>query len=235
MGSSLLTRSADAAGWVLSRGFGALASVRNARALHPTGHLVAGELHIVGTYPRTGVAALDEPGEYQVVVRTSRAIGLPEGRPDILGIAVRWPGMGEPSPEASPSGPAGPADLMFASTGTSSVTRYVLGVRQRLSAGPFSTLLPMNGPRGPMQLALFPVDSPEEGRFLFDLRYSGLTGPWRSLGSLSIDPQPLTEYHEGLRFDTIAHPLRGLPHFDWVRRLRAPSYQSSRQSSPQPG
>ena len=38
-----------------------------------------------------GVPWLDEPGEDEVVVRLSRAIGLPGGLPDIHGLAVRIP------------------------------------------------------------------------------------------------------------------------------------------------
>ncbi|HYO85874.1 MAG TPA: phosphodiesterase [Dermatophilaceae bacterium] len=223
MGNMLTTASAGAAGWALARVFGVVARLRNSRALHPTGDTVGGELHIVGAYPKTGVPALDQPGDQPVLVRTSRAIGLPEGTPDILGIAVRWPAKGADG---------GPADLMFASTGSGAVTRYLLGVRTTVHSGPFTTLLPMHGPRGSLLLALFPVDSPIPGRELFDLRYSGLSGRWVSLGSLSIDPQELLHDDRRVRFDTIAHPLAGLPHYDWVARLRSPSYRQSQDAFP---
>ena len=80
-------------GALLASATGALASVRRAaKPLHPDGEVVAGRLHRRGAgagAPRTGVPWLDEPGEDDVEVRRSRAIGLPSWLPDIHGLAVR--------------------------------------------------------------------------------------------------------------------------------------------------
>jgi hypothetical protein len=69
--------------------FGALALVRRARALHPVGVAFEAELVLDGP-GAASVPELGVPGSRRAgVVRFSRGGGLPEGRPDIHGIAVR--------------------------------------------------------------------------------------------------------------------------------------------------
>lgn len=62
--------------------FTALASVRRARAFHPTGQFYDARLCVEGQGP------LPE-GEQDVVVRLSKGAGMPEHVPDVLGLAFR--------------------------------------------------------------------------------------------------------------------------------------------------
>jgi len=78
-----------------------------------------GEAHVAvaGTAGEggTGAAWLDDAGEDDVVVRLSRAVGLPPPAPDVFGLALRVPTAG---------GRYG--DLLFASTGLGRLTRFTL-------------------------------------------------------------------------------------------------------------
>lgn len=53
-----------------------------------------GTLHRFGAEDRAGAVWLDQAADDQVLVRQSRAIGLPAPVPDICGLAVRVPTEG---------------------------------------------------------------------------------------------------------------------------------------------
>src|SRR5689334_13350477 len=95
----------SAGGRVLRAATGVVAARPAAKPLHPRGSVVTGTLHRFGADAKAGVAWLDQPGDDRVLVRRSRAIGLPSPAPDVFGLAVRVPTDG------------GYGDLLFASTG----------------------------------------------------------------------------------------------------------------------
>ena len=66
----------------------AASKVRGERVLHPRGTTLSGRLTVPGG-TRYGAPLLDEPGTHDVLVRLSRAAGLPSPLPDVLGVAVR--------------------------------------------------------------------------------------------------------------------------------------------------
>lgn len=72
---------------------GAVSRVRGARAIHAKGRTLTGRLEVTGGGICGGVATgaplLDEPASYDVLVRLSRSVGLPDRLPDVLGLAVR--------------------------------------------------------------------------------------------------------------------------------------------------
>lgn len=72
--------------------FGALSALRGKRIFHPFGTGYEGTLRITER-PRhaTGARLFDDVAEHRVIVRASRALGLPESLPDALGLAVRIP------------------------------------------------------------------------------------------------------------------------------------------------
>lgn len=82
---------ASAGGQVLRAATGALTLRPAAKPFHPRGHVVTATLHRFGAEPRTGAEWLDTAGVDEVLVRQSRAIGLPAPLPDIFGLAVRVP------------------------------------------------------------------------------------------------------------------------------------------------
>jgi len=185
-----------------------------AKPLHPGGSVVTGVLQRLGGLG-TGAAWLDEAGEDEVLVRQSRAVGLPAVAPDIFGVAVRVP-LAE--------GRHG--DLLFASTGLGRIGRFALTASRSPYRRPLTTLLPYRTPAGPVVLAAVYLDE----RTL-ELSCAILTGAWRTLGRLRLDPgSPRTAPDEPISFDPLLNTLPGLENYGWVRRLREPSYLSARRS-----
>jgi hypothetical protein len=185
-----------------------------AKPLHPRGSVVPGVLQRFGS-GHTGAPWLDEAGEDDVLVRQSRAVGLPAVAPDIFGVAVRIP---------LDEGRHG--DLLFASTGLGRVSRYTLTASRSPYRRPLTTLLPYRTPAGPVLLAAVHVDE----RTL-DLSCAVLSGPWTTFGQLRLDPdRPTTKPDVPISFDPLLNTLPGLENYGWVRRLREPSYLTARRS-----
>jgi hypothetical protein len=183
-----------------------------AKPLHPSGDVVLGRLARIGVRPATGVTWLDEPGEDEVLVRGSRAIGLPGPVPDIHGLAVRVP-----------LADARHGDLLFASTGLGRITRFVLTASRTPYGRPMTTLLPYRTPHGPLLLAATAVSDTE-----LELSCASPSGSWRTVGYLTLSgtagPDPM------ISFDPLLNTVPGLDNYDWVRRLREPSYLTARRT-----
>ena len=77
-----------------------------------------------------------------MLVRQSRAVGLPYPAPDVFGLAVRVP---------TEDGRLG--DLLFASTGLGRLTRFTLTAAVTPYGRPLSTLLPYRTPAGAVVLS----------------------------------------------------------------------------------
>ena len=213
-----LTALAGAVGGSLFPVFAALGRWRDSRPLHPRGVLSTAVLLIDGDGERSGIPLLDEPGEHACHARLSRAVGLPTGRPDIPGLALRVAGAG---PEAAD------ADLLLAATGAGPVSRHVLAVRRRLDDGPLSTLWPYLTPAGPTMIAAHALgrlqeSDPRGARIA--LGWARSRGPWHRAGVLTLgEPLP-----DDLRFDGVERPLRGARQYPWVEAIRLPAYAGAR-------
>ena len=209
---SVETVAADASGRLLSTVIRGVAAVRPARKpLHPRGTVLRARLHRRGTDPVTGVPWIDEAGVNEVVVRVSQAVGFPRWLPDIQGLAVRSDPDGEPG------------DLLFATTGSGPITRFLLTPSRRLTR-PMTTLLPYRAPIGPILLGARRVDDQR-----FDLGWARLTGGWHSFAGLVLLPDE-HETDTEISFDPMLNRLPGLEPYDWVRRLREPSYATARRT-----
>ncbi len=214
--SDLSTRSREIAASVGGAGLAAatraVAAFRPAaKPLHPKGDVVNAHLRRSGGH-HTGSVWLDEAGSDDVLVRRSRAVGLPPGLPDIHGLAIRVP---------LPAG--GHGDLLLAMTGTGRVTRFLLTAGRTPYSRPLTTLLPYRTPTGPTVIAAV---ARTERRY--ELAYASPGGPWHPFGDLVLSanhgPDPLVS------FDPVRNPLPGLDTYDWVRRLREPAYGTARRS-----
>lgn len=208
-------------GGLLATATRALAALRTAaKPLHPEGEVYRGRLtrhgagHGAGHEAGVGVAWIDEPGEDEVVVRLSRAVGLPDGLPDIHGLALRVVGA------------AGPADLLFATTGTRRITRFALTPSRHPTTRSMTTLLPYRTITGPVLLR---VDSAGDDRY--ELSWARPTSRWRPFGTIRL------ETHRGdpeISFDPVLHQVPGLAQYDTVLRLREPAYRRARRSRADP-
>ena len=199
-------------GSVLSGAARLLAARPAARPLHPKGTVVLAQLRRHGANPPTGVPWLDDHGVDQVLVRRSRAIGLPGALPDVHGLSLRVP-----------LGADRYGDLLFAMTGLGPIGRFVLTGSRSGTGRPFTTLLPYATPTEPILLAAVPRD---EDRF--ELACARSTGSWRPFADLVLSaeegPDPL------ISFDPLLNPVPGLDNYGWVRRLREPAYRAARTS-----
>lgn len=215
MPSSLTTAAADAGGRALAAVTAGLTHVRSAaKPLHPEGQLYAGRLLRAGQEAPSGVAWLDEPAEDDVIVRVSRAIGLPDALPDFHGLALRI------------NGGWGDADLLFASTGWDPVTRHLLLPRWS-PARPLTTLLPYRTEAGPVVLGARATDRG------YDLSWAPLGRAWRPLGRLDVGER--LEVPATVSFDPVVNRPPGLQQYGWVVRLRERSYATARSHRGEPG
>jgi hypothetical protein len=147
-----------------------------------------------------------------VLVRHSRAVGLPAPMPDIFGLALRVP---------TESGRHG--DLLFASTGLGRLTRFTLTPSLSPYARPLTTLLPYRTPEGAVLLAAVFRDE-----VTVALAWAARSGSWHHFGELSLREDPVEEADVPVSFDPVSNTLPGLETYDWVRRLRQPAYRTAR-------
>lgn len=187
------------------------------KPLHPRGDVVTGRLVRTGGAVRSGVQWLDSAGTEDVVVRVSRAIGLPDRLPDIHGIALRVPIGG------------GSADLLLASTGLGRASRFLLVPRRDIGTRPLTSLLPYRAPGGPIFLGCRPVGGDAARPHSYTLLWSQRLGDWVEFARLELSTTSGSD--SGVSFDPIANPLPGLPTYGWVRRLREPAYRAAREAS----
>jgi hypothetical protein len=183
-----------------------------AKPLHPRGFVVSGILRRYGGDADTGSAWLDQADVETVLVRQSRAIGLPPSMPDIFGLAVRVP---------TSHGQHG--DLLFASTGLGRVTRYTLTASRTPFGRPLTTLLPYRAPAGPVLLSAVFRDETTVA-----LAWAIGSGAWHSFAELTLREAPASQADAPVSFDPVRNTLPGLENYEWVRRLREPSYADAR-------
>ena len=213
--TSSVRGAAAAGGQALRAATGAIATLRPAdKPLHPAGAVTTGVLRRLGPDVGSGAAWLDEPGEDEVLVRQSRAVGLPAPAPDIFGLALRVPVPGD-----------GYGDLLFATTGRGRVTRFVLTAGRTPYSRPMTTLLPYRTPAGPVLLS-----AEHHGERTLTLAWATGRGDWTTFATLQLPAHPTRADDEPVSFDPVRHPLPGLEVYDWVRRLREPSYLTARRS-----
>ena len=210
-----VVRTASSAGGQVLRGATRIITARPAaKPLHPRGSVVAGTLRRFGATDRTGAAWLDQSGAERVVVRKSRAIGLPAPAPDIFGLAIRV------SIEGGRHG-----DLLFASTGLGRLTRFTLTPAGSPYGRPMTTLLPYRTPAGAVLLSAVFHDATK-----LALAWAIRSGAWHPFAELSLHEDPVDETGMPLSFEPALNVLPGLETYEWVRRLREPAYAAARAS-----
>jgi hypothetical protein len=207
-------RTASSAGGQILRAVTGLVAARPAaKPLHPDGALVRGTLQRTGG-GRSGADWLDGTGDDEVLVRQSRAVGLPAPAPDIFGLALRVP-----------TGGGGYGDLLFASTGLGRLTRFTLTAARSPYRRPLTTLLPYRTSAGPVLLSAVFRDETTVG-----LSWAVGAGAWHPFAELRLRDEPVGEADGPVSFDPVRNTLPGLVTYDWVRRLREPAYLTARRS-----
>lgn len=216
--STLGEGAASGLGWVVGGVMGAAGVLRRGKPLHPTGLVYEATLTTWGRGRRWGVPLLDQERETRCRVRLSRATGLPEPLPDIHGVAVRLDGE--------------PVDLLFATTGTGRLTRYVLLLR-RSGAAAMTTLMPLRTSAGPLQLRLSP-QSADDGRRAWVVSAGSPGSPrWVPFGRLVTAPEPVgPDPDPPVRYDPVRNIPAGTGQYRGIALLRDPAYVVARRWSP---
>lgn len=211
---SVVRAASYAGGQVLRAATGLVATRPAAKPLHPHGSVVPGTLRRLGSAVPSGAPWLDDAGEDRVLVRHSRAVGLPAPAPDVHGLALRVPTSG-----------GGHGDLLLASTGLGRLTRFTITASRSPHGRPLTTLLPYRTPAGPVLLSAVFHDSTALG-----LAWAVGTGSWHRFAELVLDEGPGDDPDAPLSFDPVANRLPGLEPYDWVTRLREPAYRTARRT-----
>ncbi|WP_370291626.1 hypothetical protein [Nocardioides sp.] len=209
-----VAEAADLAGRGLAGLTRALGALRPAdKPLHPRGTTFAAELTRHRSSDPIGVPWLDQAGTDQVLVRLSRAVGLPGPLPDVAGLALRLR-----------RGQTRYADLLLASTGWNPVSRHLL-LPALGSDAPMTSLLPYRSPAGPLVVGARPR---RDDATRFTLSWAMVGGHWHPFADLTLTD----ELRDGadVSFDPVLNPLPGLEQYNWVERVRGRSYAAARRS-----
>lgn len=195
--------------------------LRRDKALHPVGHRGTGRLTVTHPAPALDIEAFTRAGTRPCRTRWSRSMGLPQGWPDIEGLALRLDGAG-------PDG--GDADLLFASTGGRGWSRYLLTLRGPGRFGHLTTLIPARAGGRAVTFRLTPQSEPHDGLppTTYELDLALGTGDWRPVGHIDLT---WVEADTTDRFDPITHPLAGLEQYAFVTALREPAYVAARAAA----
>lgn len=202
----LLTLPRTAAAGALGLG----TALRGARVFHPKGLAFHGTVVVDGGGD-WGTRLLDEPGSYDVLVRVSRAAGLPDGFPDAIGLAIRFPSLGRDGSDL---------DVLVNTAGALPVLRHVF-LPEPLGRT-FTSVLPYRTGSGRRIM----LGARRDGEGAWRLIAAPMVRGWSEWGRLTLSgPLPLQEA-EQLRFmPTIgATDLQPVALF---RRLRHRAYERS--------
>jgi len=113
---------------------------------------------------------------------------------------------------------------LFASTGLGRLTRFVLTPAPSPGRRPLTTLLPYRTSAGAVLVSAVWRDTHQ-----LTLAWALRSGPWHPFAELTLHDQEV-EAGSALSFDPVHNGLPGLENYEWVQRLRAPSYVTARRS-----
>lgn len=244
-GPAALVQGAASRSWSLVESVvgSALASVsaaRGARVFHPVG---VAHRAVLTVYPEPGreygVPLLDLPAEHRAVVRLSRAAGVPQGLPDVLGLAIRLLDV---------HGEGAHQDLLLNTAGRLPLARQVFVPATGVLERSYSSVLPYSlaGVRHyigaqPVREAggLLPrfdaVERAAEAALLrFRIVVARPLGPWHHVATLRIDERLPDAEAEALSYDVFANTGGGIAPAGLLQTLRRTSYRMSQQVRPHP-
>lgn len=217
-----------------ARFFQALSAARGKRVFHPHGLVFEATFRPWARSAPSGVELLDG-GERDVLVRCSRAVGLPEPAPDVLGFAMRF---------TDAYGPGRHQDVLCVTSWDAPPLHHALVPARSFFERPYSSLLvfdvagelrligvlpagrsPGGGPRLEEVAA-----AARAGTATFDLALAPVTGRFEGVGTIQLGRQLPPAEGERLRFNPWntgggirpAGPLMG---------LRDPAYRGSQRGA----
>jgi hypothetical protein len=216
---------------------GALTAIRDARLIGRSGSAYRAQLDVMPGARRLRSPLLDRPGLYEVTLRASRAVGLPDPLPDLLGLAIKIPNANGPGRDqdlllfSSASSPlarqtAVPA-TSFLDRHYSSISPYLVGGRPLLLGAVASRRVVYDGGTALAELDVAAVT----GNLTFDLQVATLVGRWRSVGLVRVGTGLTDAEADGLRFNPWNTGPAMLP-FGIADAIRRPVYLAAQKRRP---
>jgi hypothetical protein len=204
------------------------AALRHGRLFHPSGVLATGTVERVAP-PNEGLPV--PSGD--VVGRVSKAVGLPDSWPDIVGLAWRM------TPTESPGRPW---DMLLASTFGGGIGRVLLRPVGSWSDVSFTSLMPLRYRDGlwwvrarmktVLDVAGLPLSAVEDriaggGELEFDIEQAAGTGEFHPLAKLTLHAR--TPEGRDVSFDPTRNSAPGVQLFPgWLTDFREAAYRRSR-------
>lgn len=205
---------AQATGAAAGRVFEAVSAVRGARSLHPYGIVCEATLCVTGSpaAPRAS-ALLSTPGEHRALVRFSRALGLPEPLPDLLGLSLRVPDA---------YGPGAHQDFLLVTSADLPVLHHVFLPTRDLQERPYTSALPYRAGDERFLVGALPA-----GPGLFDLAVAPMLGRFRAVAELHVGA-PLPDDANAITFNP-DNTGGGLEAAGFLNRVRSVAYPLSQR------
>ena len=224
---------------VMAALFGSLSAVRRKRVFHPDGVAYRGTLTFLPTEMLDPLIAFAGGVTSDAIVRFSRGVGLPQNLPDVLGVAVKLPGLG---------GPGRDVDFLMVTSGEGAIMQNVLLPAWGYFRNDYSTVLPYRSPDGTEHVLLGArpdadlagradqtfqdvADAVAAAHVRFDVTTARVGAKWKKTGSLVVNAKLDQETAASLRFTPWnAHPrlVPAGPFNTW----RKSAYEKSQAARP---
>jgi hypothetical protein len=198
-----------------ARLFQALSAARGKRAFHPEGVVHEAVFAPWARSSPSGVELLDG-GERPLLVRLSRALGLPDRVPDILGFAMRF---------TDAYGPGRHQDILCVTSWDAPPLHHALVPATGLTTRPYSSLLPFEVAGDVRLFGVLPRSAET-----FDLALSPLTGRFEGVGTIRLGATLPPERGERLRFNPW-NTGGGIRPTGPLMGLRDPAYRGSQRGA----
>lgn len=221
---------------VLASALATGSALRRARVFHPVGVAYAVTVRIEpGPAGPWGAPLLDRPATLPGVVRLSRGAGLPEGLPDVLGLALRL---------TDAHGPGRHQDLLVNTAGREPLVRQVFLPARGFGTGRYSSVLPYRTGTGRVLFGARPLGggtlrtfaeldrAAAAGELRFRLEAARPGGPWRPVGTVEVGERLPDAVARELRFHVNEHTGGGIAPVGLRQELRRRSYLMSQRYRP---